>query len=350
MGYLPTIKDVAQAAGVHFTTVSMALRGDPRLRPDTRARILAAALRMGYQRHPVSAALSRHRQPAAAAASPPRIAYLSNRSPENGFYNASYIRALLGGAEEKARALGYGFEVLFVDRGYHDSRSLSRYLRKRGINGIIIGAFEPDRRGLELNWDEFCVVQIDSRHLQPAFTFVSNDQLHAVRLSFQKLRALGYQRIGLAVGASDEIVTANLPVGGFLLEQSALRRSQRAKPLLFPSNLTLPAAAKILAEWIRRESIEAVICNWASIRRLVHAGGLACPQSVACACLCLRQPSPSLAGVVANLGLVGSQLTGMLAALLQSEQYGVPAAPTRSYVEGIWHDGASAPQRIGAAR
>lgn len=345
MRFLPTIKDVAEAAGVHFTTVSMALRGDPRLRPETRNRILAAVLRTGYQRNPVSDALSRWRRPAAGAAFAPRIAYLANRSPEDGFYSPAYIRVLLKGARDKALALGYGFEVLFVDRGHHDSRSLDCYLKKKGINGLIIGAFEPGRPGLELNWDEFCVVQIDSRHLQPAFTFVSNDQLHAVRLSYQKLRALGYRRIGLAVGANDEIATANLPVCGYLLEQAGIPRGPQVEPLLFPSNLGPAAAAEAVASWIKRESMDAVISNWTNLRQLLRRGGIACPAEVACVCTCLQKSGGSLAGVVANLELVGHQLTGMLATLLQSEHYGVPPSPTSTYVEGLWHDGASAPAR-----
>jgi hypothetical protein len=109
--------------------------------------------------------------------------------------------------------------------------------------------------------------------------------------------------------------------------------------------LGVAAAAKIAADWVERESLDAVVCNWVSIRRLLHAAGIACPERVACACMCLRQPVASLAGVVANLELVGSQLTAMLAALLQSEQYGVPEIPTSTYVEGFWHDGSSAPAR-----
>jgi LacI family transcriptional regulator len=345
MGFLPTIKDVAAAAGVHFTTVSMALRGDPRLRPETRNRILAAALRTGYQRNPVSEALSRHRRPVTESTYVPRIAYLANRSPENGFYTPSYVRALLKGVREKAQMLGYGFEVLFIDHGHYNSRSLYRYLKKNGINGLILGAFEPGRHELELPWSEFCVVQIDSRHLRSAFTFVSNDQLHAVRLSFRRLWDLGYRRIGLAVGAKDEIVTANLPVCGYLLEQATVHQRRWIEPLFFPPNVGAATAAKITAAWVKRESPDAVVCNWASIRRLLHASGVACPEKVACACMCLRQPVASLAGVVANLELVGSQLTAMLAALLQSEQYGVPVIPTSTYVEGFWHDGSSAPRR-----
>jgi LacI family transcriptional regulator len=343
MKHQPTIKDVAKAADVHFTTVSMALRSDPRIRPETRNRILAAALRTGYQRNPVAAALSMRRRSVVAAQSTPRIAFVSNRSPENGFHRRDYIGNLLRGAREKALALGYEFEVLFVDEGHHDSQSLYRYLKKHAISGLIIGAFEPDRSELSLPWDEFCVVQIDSRHLRPSFTFVSHDQMHAVRLAFTNLRRLGYRRVGLAIGANDPIVTANLPGCGYLLELFSVRPADRLEPLLFPPNVNMKAAARIVAEWVRETEADAVICNWMMIGRLLRLGGA--PRRVGSACMCLQRPVPHLAGVVSNTDLVGSQLTSRLAALLQSEIYGVPGIPTSTYVEGFWHDGASAPER-----
>lgn len=44
-----TIKDIAQAAGVSFSTVSKALRHSPLVKPATRDRVLALAEQMGYQ-------------------------------------------------------------------------------------------------------------------------------------------------------------------------------------------------------------------------------------------------------------------------------------------------------------
>lgn len=56
-----TLRDVGEAAGVHFTTAGLALRGDPRLDPETAARIIAVAQRLGYRADPLLSALSRFR-------------------------------------------------------------------------------------------------------------------------------------------------------------------------------------------------------------------------------------------------------------------------------------------------
>ncbi len=343
--FAPTIKDVARAAGVHFTTVSMALRGDPRLRAETRDRIFAAVARVGYRRTEISAALSGRRASSHVAPAVPRVAFLANRSPENGSERLGYFRRVVRGARAQAEALGYDFELLFVDEGHHDSASLYRHLRARGIKGIVLGAFEPHRRKVELPWSEFCVVKFDSRHMAPAATFVSNDQMHSVREAFQQLRRLGYRRVGLAMGVNDEVGTDYLPTCGLLLELATLPTARRVTPLLFPPGATDAAVIRLLGPWIRAERLDAIVSTWTSLRRLVREAGVRCPQDVACVCSCLNRRMPGQAGIVANHEFVGREAIGLLAGLLRAEQYGIPADPTSTYVQGMWFDGASAPRR-----
>lgn len=54
---MATIREVAIAAGYGQGTVSRALSGDPRVRPETRARVIAVAERLGYRPNPVAQAL-----------------------------------------------------------------------------------------------------------------------------------------------------------------------------------------------------------------------------------------------------------------------------------------------------
>jgi LacI family transcriptional regulator len=88
-----------------------------------------------------------------------------------------------------------------------------------------------------------------------------------------------------------------------------------------------------------------VICNWTNIRQMLTAAGLRCPQEVGCACLCLFKPTPNLAGVASNMGLVGERVAGLLATLMRTERRGIPELATNTYVQGIWYDGSSAPHR-----
>lgn len=57
-GKRKTIMDVAREAGVDFSTVSLALRKDPRIRSETRERIEAAARQIGYVPNRIARSLS----------------------------------------------------------------------------------------------------------------------------------------------------------------------------------------------------------------------------------------------------------------------------------------------------
>src|SRR4051794_5011072 len=56
-----TISDVAASAGVGAGTVSRVLNGSPRVRPATRARVLAAIEALDYRPNPLARGLSRGR-------------------------------------------------------------------------------------------------------------------------------------------------------------------------------------------------------------------------------------------------------------------------------------------------
>ena len=54
--------DVAREAGVHTSTVSLALRHSPRIAVGTRERVEAAAERLGYHPNPLVTALMKNRR------------------------------------------------------------------------------------------------------------------------------------------------------------------------------------------------------------------------------------------------------------------------------------------------
>jgi LacI family transcriptional regulator len=342
----PTIKDVARIAGVHFTTVSMALRGDPRLPAKTRESIVAVAARIGYRRDEVFSALTEYRRKSTPSQHTPVIAYITNCSPENGLFRTAHHRRMVMGAKRQAAAMGYKFELLSVDQGQFTSQTLQRYLAENRIGGIVVGAFRPGRANLELDCRDICVVMIESRHIELLATFVSYDQMQGVRLAFRKIRQLGYRRIGLAVGEMDELKTDDLHLSGYLLEQAGVPKCERVPPLLFPLGTSgMEPTATLLGHWIRNHRVDAVLCNWTNIRRMIRSAAFRCPDEVACACLCLAQPLASLAGVVAPYDLIGRRAVAMLANLMQAEERGTLKSPTNTYVQGEWHDGTSAVPR-----
>lgn len=337
-----TIKDVAKAAGVHFTTVSLALRAHPSIPATTREYIRAAADRLGYIPNPVFSALTHFHLHGRVRAAPPRIAYLINHSLESGALLYRHQEAFVEGARAQARALGYDVDMLSVSDGCYDSRGLERHLLSNGILGIIIAAFEPGFATLSLNWENYAVVKINSLHMEPHAPVVGNDQRQDVRLAFREMLSRGYQRIGLAVGRADEDGTEHRYTAGYLIEQATVPPENRVPELLFPYNATAAHVSALLGRWVRQHRVDAVLCNWYIIDELLEAAGLRVPDEVACACLCLLDKSTRLAGVCPNLQMVGAKAMSLLTTLLKSGDRGVPEFASRTYVRSYWQEGQTA--------
>ncbi len=342
----PTLKDVAKETGFHITTISLALRGHASIPAHTRQRIEEAARRMGYQRNPVFHALSRFRQQGCVRAPSPRIAYLENYGAGSGVVRQPHLQVMLEGAERQAELLGYQLEVLAVGEDDHDARSLSHHLRDNHITGVVLGGFLPGFAEVALNWDDYAVAKIHSRHTEPNVTVVANDQLREVRMAFRHLTALGYQRIGLAVGRSDEDASGHRHAAGYLMELASIPPERQVPPLFFPYNTNEEMLGGMIARWVKRHQADVVLCNWISIRGIIEAAGLRVPQDVACACLCLCDPMPAgLTGVRPRLDLVGARAVSIVVTQLKSGQIGPAEVPSSIYVQSTWQDGSSAPAR-----
>jgi LacI family transcriptional regulator len=346
-GKRPTLKDVAKAAGYHFTTVSLALRGHASIPPETRERIAAVAEKLGYERDPVFSVLSHFHTKGRVRTTAPRIAFLRNFGYDHEGRLLPHMQDIWDGARRQAEVLGYQLEEFVVGVDDHDSHSLEAHLRSSGITGVIIGNFQPGFSDLQLNWRNYAVVKINSGHMEPRATIVTNDQLRDVRLAYQKMAALGYRRIGLAVGRADEDAARQRHSAGYLMEQANLPPEDRIPPLIFPYSYDTPTVSGFMGRWVRRHQIEAVLCNWGNTDRLLAFAGLRVPQDVACACLCITKPFEHLAGIVPNLQLVGERAVSLIGTQLKSGEFGVPEFASVTYVQSSWQDGETAPSRHG---
>ena len=340
-----TIKDIAKIAGVHFTTVSLALRDHPSLLPATKARIREVADKMGYVPNAVFSALTHFHLNGRVRAATQRVAYLINHPLDQGAALYRPQQQILEGAPEQARALGYELEVVTVGVEGNESLRLDAFLKEQNITGVVLAAFDPGFAPVTLDWDEYSIVKIDSLHMDPPAPVVGSDHRQDVRLAFQRLRTLGYRRIGLAIGRADEDATERLYTAGYLLEQAAIAAEERVPELLFPYNCSMAQASELLCNWIRAHRVDAVLCNWSVIGDMLRSAGLLVPQEVACASLCLLDRHAGLAGVCPNPGVVGAKAVSIVAALLKSGERGVPQFASRTFVKSFWTDGASAPAK-----
>ena len=344
-----TLADIAAKAGVHVTTVSLALRDHPSIPPTTRARIRAVAKELGYRRDPLLDALNFHRSRQTKHVRNVSSAFVVHAGTTRLFHGNHYQPYVYEGAKATAEAHGHSLDIFVVGRGHLAPARLNTILTARWVTGVLLSTFEIDIEQLDLDWENFCTVKIECLHLKPHVDSVSNDQLQVARLAMQRLRALGYRRIGLATAREDQTRLAESFGMGVLLEQASLPESECVPPLFFGLN-EVPMLGQLIPEWIAAHHVDVVISNWNELFDVFASARIRLPDDVAFASLDIPPSMPHIAGVVQNHRLVGQRAMEQLAIMTDSYQRGVPEAQTITFIPGYWQDGVTAPAKPNARR
>ncbi|MEO6002055.1 MAG: LacI family DNA-binding transcriptional regulator [Opitutus sp.] len=340
----PTMQDVARAGGVHQTTVSLALRNDPRLPAATRERLRALATKLGYAPDPMLSALNAYRSHSASQKSSVVMAFLAHFHDARELAASHPHRLFLEGARARAQDMGYRLEVFYFGAGpFSSSERLEKILIARGITGLIIGAFAERTAEVVIDWSRFSAVLIESQQLELSLHVVSNHQAIITRTAIRRLHALGYRRIGLAVGEREEIYLKNAFTAGYYVEVAQSPESRRISPCLL-SNGSVEQRVK-LESWVRRHRLDAVLSNWHVVPQLLKAQGFRIPQDLVVASLDVTPHVGVNAGMRQNHRIVGERAAEQLAILMKTNQRGLVDSPNHTLVEGVWVEGSDVPQR-----
>ncbi|ACB76483.1 LacI family DNA-binding transcriptional regulator [Opitutus terrae] len=352
-----TITDVAKRAGVHYTTVSMALRNHPRLPATTRERLRALAEEMGYRPDPVLQALMNYRGQRKPHRQIATLAYVTKCDTRWGWKQSCPDAEFFAGASHRASELGYEVEHFWLGEPGLTPHRLSVVLHSRGIVGVILASQHHESNvPLQFDWAKFSAVKIDSFPHQPGLHHVANDQFAAIRLVMQRVTAAGYRRIGLAVPPRCDPGAALAWSAGLAVEQRMMALADQLPPFIFPDSppdstpheLDHRAARDAFQGWLRRFAPEVLISNGAFARPQLDALGLSIPRDLAFVDMHLQQPDGKTAGIRQNCRRVGELSVDLLTRDLQQHALGVPEFPTTTLVEGTWFDGESLPSRVPA--
>jgi LacI family transcriptional regulator len=357
-----TLADIAVKAGVHVTTVSLALRNHPRLPETTRKRVQALAEEMGYRPDPLLRALVSYRGKIMNRRNTPTLAYVTNWNTCWGWKKVTAHPDFFAGAEAMANQLGYKLEHFWMREPGLTQGRLSRMLYSRGINGIIVASHGREMGdALQFNWANFSAVKIDYFPHQPVLHNVTNNQCDIVRLAMQKVMASGYRRIGFVMHRGWDHAVDHLWTAGFLCEQQHLSTRERVPAHIFPephpvegwfneNNAPVVADLPSFSKWFNKFKPEVLISKGSFVLPLLAKMGVRIPRDLAFVDVFLDKSDGVTAGVRQNHETVGGVAVEILAGQLQHNKFGVPEIPTTTFVEGTWFDGLSCPARAVAVK
>jgi LacI family transcriptional regulator len=192
MSNRPTSSTVAQAAGVAQSTVSRALRGDPRVREDTRRLIEATAERLGYR--PSWADLAPAVRPTRAKSIGVVASDLTN----------PFFPSLLNPVHDELQLMGYRF-VLFAERtDLPTGQEALLSLLNSSIDGVLITTATLDSHlGAALAERDLPIVLLNRYVDGMDVDRVTADNHHGGETAARHLLELGHRTIGVIRGPAN---------------------------------------------------------------------------------------------------------------------------------------------------
>jgi LacI family transcriptional regulator len=337
----PTMAEVAKAVGVSKNTVSLALRGSPRISEETRKRIAEAAESLGYRLNPTVAHLMAQLRKKPSPGYQATLAMINAYQTRDAFTEHSTIPYYVQGCRRRALELGYRLDEFWMHEPEMPAARWVSIFRARNIRGIIIiGMMQRNRLPAHLSplWDEFPAVVTGVRTRDPALSFACSDQ-HALALeAFEKAVALGYRRPALVLdGVIDELIEGRF-TAGFLTGQSRLvAMKQRTQP--FHEVAAARLDRTVFSKWLEKNKPDVIFTLYHEVERWLLDLGLRVPEDIGLIQYEWRKDHAEWAGMDQRNDLVGEAAMDMLISMVHHNERGVPEHPRATMIGCHWVDG-----------
>lgn len=309
---------VARLAGCDPSTVSLALRDDPRITPATRQRVKAAADKLGYRVNPLVAAWVAARRAARPKRQQVSLAYLTSHPAGTTWGRSAHFREILRGATERAGEFGYQLSEYRLADYAPRGEALNRVLVTRAVQGIIVGPTLKQHSLDGIEWSRFALATIGYALQQPGLHRVTEDHHFGLKLAFGACLARGSRRIGLAITGQHHELRRERWIGAFLAEQQMRLPPQERLPVFGDAS---PSESR--EAWVRRVRPDVILADepdgWAEA--VVPAVGFALTTT------------DNRRGVHENNRGIGRCAADLLISLVQRNERGIPAARQTVLVE-----------------
>ncbi|HEY9249291.1 MAG TPA: LacI family DNA-binding transcriptional regulator [Rariglobus sp.] len=332
-----TQKDVARAAGLTPAAVSLALRNDPSIPPETRRRIQKLATKLGYVPDPMLAALSRYRLQSNPVGFRGNLAWLASTTPDFDWRGVPHFVEYMEGARRQAVQHGYQLVILDLAEAEGSWKRAGDIALARGIQGLLLCPQPGPAASISgLRWERFSAVTFGYSLKNPDLHSVAPAHYQATLDTIERLHALGYGRIGFAtIRSHDQRTNHNFHAG--YLAARALHGLAEIPPYFGESW----GPDEALRTWIAEHRLDALLTCDVQFARRIEQWRLPVPRRLGVACPLLPSDAGDLAGVWEDNRRIGAAAVDLLVAMIQRNERGVPEHPQRLLIPGAWRPGSS---------
>ena len=338
----PSLRQLAHELGLSHTTVSEALRGSARVKPETRTKVLKMARELGYKRNPLAGALMSEMRRSRAGTFRGVLAVLDLDGPEGRPEGAArYHLELTKGATKRAAELGFKADAFAVGQGGLSLERLDTILQSRGIRGIFLLPVRETPDLTRLGWTHFSGIYSDYVIERPGLHAVCPDHYRAMLTALDRLRALGYKRPGLVMNAPHDARLLFRWEAAYHAYQTHHDGMTRLPPLI----MNEPHQADFI-RWFRTVKCDVVLAHNPEVMRWMVAAGARVPETHGFCCLNVLNSGTPCAGLDLLPRLLGARGVELLISQVLCNEVGAPEVPMTTVIPSAWVDGPTVREQV----
>jgi len=332
---IKSIRVLARKLGVSHTTVSDALRNNPRVNIKTREKVQAAAKEFGYDYNPLAGAIMSEIRRSSIGAFRGVTAVVDLESDQERSPGAArYHSLILQGATEAAGRLGFKVDHFVLGEEHVSLTRLNHILASRGIRAVLFLPIRGTPAVSGLDWHRLTGMYTDYLITNPAIHTVCPDHFRSMTIALSKLIQMGYQRPGLVLSEAHDRRLLFRWEAAFASYWSHYAEREVTIPLL-----TNEWTREAFSEWFQSTKPDVVLAHRPEIFHWMKELGCKIPGTHGFCCLNLVSAPLDAAGLDLQPRMAGGRAMELLISQLQRNEYGIPEVPSTTTYAAKWKDG-----------
>ena len=336
----PTQNDVAAKAGVHPSTVSLALKNHRSIPEATRQKIRRAAMEIGYFPDPMLGALASYRARLKPCGFQGALAWLTNNLGKFRWNANASFQKYFEGARRRAEACGFRLREFDLQTPGMTPERMRSVLHSQNIQGILLCPQPLPQMEFSFSWDEFAAVTFGHTLLSPKLHRVACAHYDSMLEAMQRLGELGYRRVGFFLRKSHVKRVNYSYLAGYLTGVSVGGRFATIPPFYRDEG-----SPEEFEKWLRKHRCDALVCADHDIVDLLARLGFRVPQDIGVCNFLIHSPDGPMSGIYEEPLHMGDVAASLVVRLVQQGERGIPQVPQNIYIQGIWVRGNTVRER-----
>jgi len=334
---MSTIKKIAERTGYSPSTISYALRDNPRIPEETRERIKAVAVEMGYQRDAHLGQLMSYLKGRGQKTSFFPVVWINSTSDPRFWQETAWAKEFYESAQNACKHLGLALSELWVNDPTVPHSRIDDVLKARGTRGLILSTPLKQQEWIQwIDWNAYATVVLDDPCALPQFDRVFAQYSWNIKIAIEQLLGRGYRRPKLWMSQQEDYWT------GYGYTYECLRQN-RIRPELdsILTHYSNGFSRESIEAWLNENQPDAVIAPTPTLGKHLLEMGYQFPQDMGYLGLYIPNGEQNWSGVSQLHAQQSMIAVDRIATLLQSNTIGRQNYPQQIQVRGEWREGST---------